>query len=345
VKPTISFFKTILLSGLLLILPLRFPLSSHAAEPTLIKLATPASRNSVFHRLLLDMCDTLRSHLAPQSRCLVYPESIQGSESDVIRRMRVGQLDASLISVVGLHDIDPSVGVLQYMPMMFRSWDEVDYVREKLRPVLEEKLRAKGFVILFWGEAGWVQFFTKEKISTPDEFRKGKIFALSSDSAQINIMKTLGFTPVGMQIADILPGLETGMIDIVPVATIWTLAGQFDRIAHYLLPINWAPIVGAVVMRNQTYDALPPAARQALLEASKNSTEKLRAIRISQEADAVKALQARGLTLQKITPETEDAWREVAKRIWELERDTMVPANMADLVQTSLTEYRHKAGK
>jgi TRAP-type C4-dicarboxylate transport system substrate-binding protein len=340
-----NFRKAVLLFAGIVVLTSWFPKQSGAAEPNLIKLATPASRNSVYHRLLLEMCETLRSHLGPQARCLVYPESIQGSESDMIRRMRVGQLDAALLSVVGLHDIDPSVGVLQYMPMMFRSWDEVDYVREQLRPVIEEKLRAKGFVILFWGEGGWVQFFTKVPISTPEEFRKGKVFALSGDSAQINIMKTLGFTPVGMQITDILPGLETGMIDILPVASIWTLAGQFDRVTRYMLPINWAPIIGAVIMRSETYEALPPAARQALSETSRASTEKLRAIRTVQEVDAIKALQARGMILQKLTPETEREWKEVAEKIWEKERDTMVPGSMADLVKASLEEYRRKAKK
>ena len=60
-------------------------------------------------------------------------------------------------------------------------------------------------------------------------------------------MKTMGFRPVALPIADILPGLETGLIDTVPVAPLWSLVGQFDRVTRYMLPIKWVPIVGATV--------------------------------------------------------------------------------------------------
>jgi TRAP-type C4-dicarboxylate transport system substrate-binding protein len=38
----------------------------------------------------------------------------------------------------------------------------VDYVREKMRPAMEKKFLDKGFVVLAWGDAGWVRFFSKE---------------------------------------------------------------------------------------------------------------------------------------------------------------------------------------
>jgi len=34
--------------------------------------------------------------------------------------------------------------------MIFRSLDEVDYVRERMRPLLDKRLEEKGFVALFW---------------------------------------------------------------------------------------------------------------------------------------------------------------------------------------------------
>ena len=72
--------------------------------------------------------------------------------------MRVGQLDAAMLSVAGLKEIEESVAALQLMPLMFRSWQEFDYGHDQLRPELERRLLEKGFVVLFWGEGGWVQF-------------------------------------------------------------------------------------------------------------------------------------------------------------------------------------------
>lgn len=311
-----------------------------AAEPILIKIATVAPKGSIYHRVLQDVGEAFRGARGPQARYIVYPASIQGTEADTVRRMRVGQLDGSLLTVVGLNDIDPSVAALQFMPMMFRSWDEVDHVREQLRPVLEEKLAAKGFVVLFWGEAGWVQFFTKERITLPSQYRRARIFAWAGDNAQIGLMKSLGYQPVALQITDILPGLETGMVDAVPVAPLWALVGQFDRVARYMLPVNWVPIVGATVMRRQTFDALSPGVREALLAASRRAGEQLRAHRTVQDDESIRAMQARGLTVMPLTPDLEKAWRAVAEQAWPHVRGSMVPAETFDRVQAILADYR-----
>jgi len=87
---------------------------------------------------------------------------LAGSEADVVRRMRVGQLNAAMMSVIGLSEIDPSVNTLQKMPMVFRSWEELDFVSQTLRPAIERRFRDKGFVVALWAEAGWVRFFCKE---------------------------------------------------------------------------------------------------------------------------------------------------------------------------------------
>ena len=305
-----------------------------------LKVATIAPKGSLYHRSLQEMGEAVRRASGPQARFIIYPDGIQGTEADTVRRMRIGQLDASMLTVVGLSEIDPSVAALQYMPMMFRSWAELDHVREKLRPELEAKLAAKGFAVLIWGEGGWVQFFSKEPLLRPEEFKRAKIFAWSGDIAQASVMKSLGYNPVPIPIADILPALETGMIDTVPVAPLWSLVGQFDRITTHMLRINWVPIVGATVMRRQTLEALKPEAREALLAAARKSTVELRAHRAVQDEESIRAMEKRGLRVRELTPELEQAWRALAERAWPMVRGTMVPAETFDRVQAILAEHR-----
>jgi TRAP-type C4-dicarboxylate transport system substrate-binding protein len=313
------------------------------SQPTL-KVATIAPKGSIYHRTLQEMGEAYRKASIPGARFLIYTDGIQGTEADTVRRMRVAQLDASMLTVVGLSEIDRSVAALQYMPMMFRSWEELDHVRERLQDELEAKLAAKGFAVLIWGEGGWVQFFTKEPLLHPDEFRRARIFAWSGDIAQAAVMKQLGYQPVPIPIADILPALETGMVDAVPVAPLWTLVGQFDRITSYMLRVNWVPIVGATVMRKQTLESLKPEAREALLATARQSTAKLRAHRAVQDAESIRAMEKRGLKVRELTPELERAWRELAERSWPHVRGSMVPAETFDRVREILAEYR-KAGK
>jgi TRAP-type C4-dicarboxylate transport system substrate-binding protein len=315
-------------------------LFGHAHAQQVVKVATIAPKGSIYHRVLQEMGEAYRTASGSQARFVIYPDSIQGTEADTVRRMRVGQLDASMLTVVGLTEIDPSVAALQYMPMMFRSWEEVDYVREKLRPELEGKLADKGFAVLIWGEGGWVQFFTKEPIVHPEEFKRAKIFAWSGDRLQPAIMKSLGYQPVSIPIGDILPGLETGMLDTVPVAPLWALVGQFDRVTRNMVRVNWVPIVGATVMRKQTLEAMKPAARDALLAASRKATDELRAHRAVQDEESIKAMQARGLTVRSMTPELEREWHALAERSWPHVRGTMVPAETFDEVRALLAQYR-----
>lgn len=304
-----------------------------------IKAATIAPKGSIYHRALQEMGEAYRQK-APGARFIIYPDSVQGTEADTVRRMRVGQLDASMLTVVGLSEIDPSVAALQYMPMMFRSWEEVDHVREKLRPELEAKLAARGFVVLIWGEGGWVQFFARDPIWTPEEYKRAKIFTWSGDKLQASVMKSLGYTPVSIPLADIGPGLETGMVDTVPIAPLWAMIGQFDRVTKHMLRINWVPIVGATVMRRQTHDAMKPEARDALLAAARKASIELRAHRVRQDEEAIGAMEKRGLRVRAMTPELEMAWRALAESSYPMVRGTMVPAETFDRVRAILAEYR-----
>lgn len=316
-------------------------LTAVAAERAVtLKVATVAPKGSIYHRVLQDVGEKWKAAEGANAQFVVYTDSAQGPEAETVRRMRIGQLNASMVSIVGLSEIDESVSALQKIPLMFRSWEEVDYVRERLRPELEQRLRAKGFVVLFWGEGGWVQFFAKTPMKMPDEYKAAKIFAWAGDNPQVDLMKSLGYRPVVLELSDILPSLQTGMIDTVPAAPLWALAGQFDRTAPYMLRLNWVPIVGAVVMSAKTLDAMSPAGRAALLEASARAGETLRAHRNTRDDDIIRALEGRGLKVITPTPESERAWQDLARKAWPRVRGGMVPADMFDRVERLLAEYR-----
>jgi len=317
-----------------------FTAGTAAAADLTLKIATVAPKGSIYHRVLQDMGEKWRAAESPNARFIVYTDSAQGPEAETVRRMRVGQLHASMLSIVGLSEIDESVSALQKIPLMFRSWEEVDYVRERLRSDLEQRLRAKGFVVLFWGEGGFVQFFSKAPHTMPEQFKSSRIFAWAGDNPQVELMKSLGYRPVVLELSDILPSLQTGMIDTVPAAPLWALVGQFDRTAPHMLRINWVPIVGAVVMNAKTWDALSPAGRAALTKAAAEAGEALRAQRGKRDEEIVSAMEQRGLKVLTLTPEAERAWRNLAQASWPRVRGTMVPAEMFDRVERLLAEYR-----
>jgi TRAP-type transport system periplasmic protein len=310
------------------------------ADEVKIRLGTLAPRGTTWHRALLEMGEKWRAGQGAGATFIVYTDGSQGGESDMVRRMRVGQLNAALLSVVGLNEIDDSVTALQKMPLVFRSWDELDHVREQLRPAMERRFLDKGFVVLCWGDAGWVRFFSKEPVARPADLRRLKLFAWAGDNAQADIMKSLGYYPVVLEVADILPGLQTGMVSALPSTPFWALTLQFYTQANHMLDLNWAPLLGAVVVTRKSWEAMSPAGQRALRQAGDAAGAELRTLSRREDEQAVQAMKKRGLKVQSLTPEIEAEWRQVAAQLYPMIRGRLVPAEHFDEVQRLLAEYR-----
>jgi len=324
--------------GLLLITVLS---CSAWAEPQL-RIGTLAPKNSLYHRQLMTLGEAWRT-AEGGGKYLVYPDGSQGGETDMVRRMRIGQLQGGLLSVVGLREIDPSIAALQNMPLMFRSWEEVDYVREKLRPAMEKKFFDKGFVVLAWGDAGWVRFFSKKPGFAPDDYKSMKFFAWGAESEQQEIMKSLGYTPVPLETADILPAIQTGMIDAVPSTPYFALASQIYNSAPNMLNLNWAPIVGALVVTRKAWEGMLPAVQQAVRDAGAKAGSEIRAQARKEVDEAVEAMKKRGLAVNTPNPQQMKAWNDLAEQLYPRIRGALVPAATFDEVRGLLQAYR--AGK
>lgn len=326
----------LILTVLLYVLPAPTP----AAETMNIKVATVAPKGSIYHRVLQETGVAWQKAQGGNSRFLIYPDGTQGSEANVVRRMRIGQLDAAMLSVAGLMEIDDSVTALQFMPLMFRTWDEFDYVHDHMRKELEQRLRDKGFVVLYWGQGGWVQFFSTTPRLTPEDYKSARIFQWAGTPAQVDMMKSLDYHPVVIELADILTSLQTGMVDVVPVAPMWALAFQLHVKTGHMLHMNWVPIVGATVIRVAAWEAMKPEAREALQRSSLKADATLRAYRAEQDENTIKALEAQGVTVHQPTPEIEQQWQQAIRKVWPKVRGSMVPAEKFDRVVQLLAEYR-----
>ncbi len=208
---------------------------------------------------------------------------------------------------------------------------------------MERQFLDKGFVVLAWGDAGWVRFFSKETAVRPDDFKKMKFFTWAGETEQQEIMKSLGYTPVPLETSDILPSIQTGMINAVPATPYFALASQVYTSAPHMLDINWAPIVGALVVTKKSWDEMTPAAQGALREAGAKAGLQMRT-RARQEVDeAVTAMKKRGLQVHTPTPEQMQEWQALADKLYPRIRGHMVPAETFDEVFALLKAYR--AGK
>jgi len=331
-------FLALVLTGLAAGLP------RAAGETVNLRVGTILPSGTAEHALLQELGELWRKESGGTVKLTLYPDGRLGGEAEMVQKLRIKQLSGGIFSAVGLAEIDPSSRGLQYMPLMFHSWAEVDYVREHIRPLLEERLKAKGFEVLFWADAGWVRYFSKEPGSFPEDFKKMKMFVLAGVPEQVDIMRQLGYQPVSLEAEQILPGLTTGMISVVPVPPFLANALQFNREAKYMLDLNWVPLVGAAVIRRDVWERLSPALRTELKGIAEAAADRIRAQTRAEDEEAIVAMKKNGLIVQPVTPEVRAAWEALAERLHPLIRGTIVPAEIFDKVSADLAEYRATHG-
>jgi TRAP-type C4-dicarboxylate transport system substrate-binding protein len=312
---------------------------ARAQAPVRIRMGTLAPQGTSYHRILQEMGERWRTATNGQVQTTIYAGTM-GSEAELVRRMRLGQLQAAAITGVGLALIDPAVAALQTVPMLFRTLDELDYARGRMEPVITRRLAAQGVVLLFWSDAGWVRYFMRQQAVRPDEFRRFKMLVTAGETDQFDLMRSAGYQPVALEWADALTSLQTGMIDAIPTLPYFALTMQFHTVTKYMLNLDWAPLLGALVINKTTWDALGPERQAALREIAVASGRQFQARARAEGEEAVTAMQQRGLTVVPVPPAAQAEWRATAEGLYPRIRGSMVPADMFDEVQRILTEYR-----
>jgi TRAP-type transport system periplasmic protein len=317
-------------------------LQSAPPPPLQIRLGTLAPSGSSYHAALVEMGQKWRDASGGSIKLVIYPDGTQGGEADMVRMMRAGILTAGLFTVVGLSEIDTSVGGLSFLPMTFRTWEEYDYVVERLGPRLEKILLEKGFVLLFWGDAGWVRFFSKSPAIRPDDFKQFKIFTWAGNAYQVDLMRALGYHPVPRETADILPGLKTDLINAIPLPPNQAMLGQCYTIAKNMLALKWSVLSGGAIIRKDAWDKIPPDIQKQVRDAAAVAGAKIRASDRKEDEESIAAMQKKGLVVHPLPPQVEEEWQKLTKIIYPELRGKTVPADIFDEVLRLVAEFRAK---
>jgi TRAP-type transport system periplasmic protein len=322
---------------------------SAAAAPALaqgrgaqVKLATHAPDGSVWHKALMEMGEAWNRETQGRVSLRLYPGGVAGDESDVLRKIRIGQLQAASLTTVGLGDIDEAFKVFT-IPMFFSSDEELLHVRSRLEPVLRQRLEAKGFVLLNWGNAGWAYFFTKQPVRTPEDLKRVKLWVWSGEDRMVQWWKQSGFNPVALSASDILPSLQTGMIDGLPNTPLVLLSLQWFRQTPHMLDIALGPLIGATVITQRAWNGIAETDRERMLAAAARVERRLEEEIPSQEQQALAEMEKRGLSVARVagTPEAK-AWRDAAESFAASLRGGMVPADIFDLARKERDAFRQE---
>lgn len=324
--------------GRALLLSFVLAMAGSASAQSVVKLATVVPQGSVWDKNLKQMADEWNAATGGRVSVTVYSGGSQGDEATVLRKMRLDALQAAAFTVVGLGSMDWAFNVFD-IPFFFNSYDELNYVTDKLTPVLRARLEPKGFMLLNWGHGGWTQVFTKKPVQTVADLKGARLWTSAGNDRQVQWYKANGFQPRAMAMTDILTGLTTGMIDALPTTPLAAMLFQWDRQTPYMLELGLAPVVGAGVITTRAWKAIPAADKPKLLAAAAGVEQRLRVDVPKLDASAIEQMTKRGLTVTKAAgPE----WRTQLDGLAKSMRGESVPPDIFDLALKARDEFRTK---
>lgn len=306
-----------------------------------LRLATLAPKDTSFDKTLRKMGQSWKNDTGGKASLIVYAGGSQGSESELIEKMRINRLHAALLTGIGLSEIDDSVAVFQKVPLLYRSFDELEHVMENMTPVLEERIFAKGFVVLCWIDSGWVRIFSKKPLMTPDDMRQSKLFTWAGDPKQTDLLKKMGFRPIAIESTEIVSSLTTGLVDTVPMPPFYALASQTYSTAPYMLDFNYAPITGAIVISKRMWDRFTEEEQVAMKAAAVDAGKEMTSAGRRESEESIRVMVDNWkLKSSQLDDEQKSAWQAISTEAYGHIRDNTVPAEIWDQVAQLLESYR-----
>jgi len=310
-----------------------------AQQQVQIKLGTLAPNGSTWHELLKEMAVRWAEASKDGVKLRIYAGGTQGNEGEMVRKMAVGQLQGAAVTTVGLHDIAAEPQALT-VPLMFDSAAELQRALPILEPRLDALLEKKGYVPLTWGAIGAIKLFCTKAFKTPAEAAGAKIFSWEGDPGSVKAWKAAGFNPVVLSSTDVITSLQTGMIECIPNVPLYVLTARLFEKAPYMIDVNWGWLVGATVVRKDTWDKVPADLRPRLLAIARELGTKVDVEVARLNTEAVAAMEKQGLKVVKVDAA---AWRAMAEKSWPVVRGEVVPAAFFDEVKALRDAQR--AGK
>lgn len=329
--------KGLLTLALLLILGV----AQHTAAET-IKLATLAPKGSSWMNSFTAMEKELATKTDGAIKIRFYPNGIQGDELDVIRKMRAGLLHAGAMTATGLGEIHKEVLILQ-LPRMFKTYEELDYVRDALREEFDRAFADNGYILLGWGDIGYYYMFSNQPIDTLETLRSPnvKMWARSSDRIGLEFTKQADVANVPKEVSQVLSALHSGQVNAVTTSPYACVALQWYPKLKYMtnLPVNIG--VGATLITKETFDRLSSEQQQMLRKtAAKHHAELILKIR-KDNAAAIEALQKKaGIKMVEFEPAAREELDKIASETHNALVGEIYSQALLAQINALLREYR-----
>jgi len=312
------------------------------AQAMRFKIATLSPEGSVWMEKMREGAEELARKTDNRVMIKYYPGGVMGDDKAVLRKIRIGQLHGGAVVGGSLSNFYPDDQIYS-LPLMFRSFEEVDYVRKHLDPTIAEGLEKGGFVIFGIAEGGFAYVMSTVPIRTVEEMRRQKVWIPDNDPMILEAVKAFDITPFPLSIADVRAGLQTGLINTVTTPPIGAVALQWHTQINYLMYEPFLYIYGVLAVDRKAFAKISAHDQQMFREIMGHVFRELDSLNRKDNVKALEALRNQGVEFIKPSDEALKKWyadaREVPKRLINAGK---LSRNMVNTLENLLKNYRSK---
>ena len=302
------------------------------AHALTIKLGTLAPANTPWHYRLFELASEWSNISDGEINIKVFPGGIAGSEEDMVRKMRLGQLQAAALSILGTGRIYSGARALSW-PRLIRTPHEADFVVKEVSWFLNQEMEKRGFVSPIWSLIGWAHIFSRHPVKKNADLMDQKLHVSDNHAKEIKAWQRAGFNVVPLPTTEIMLALQSGMIDAYISSPTAAIAFQWFGITPHMNSMQYAPLFATLVVSKKTWEKIPEKYHVPFQLAADEISKKLSDAAKNGDQLALEQMEKMGLTIESDT-------RKIAREWDQMMEEHFYPALIKKNVIDS-TAYEH----
>ena len=312
-----------------------------AAKTTVIKIATLAPEGSTWTAIFDDLNAELKTASNDGVQLKIYAGGVLGDEKDMIRKMFVGQIHGAVLTSAGLSNIFSEMDVFQ-IPFLFNTYDEVDYVLEKMGDFFTKGFADEGYILPSWSEGGFIRLMSTKPIASMDDLRKAKIWTWEDAPMAKAIFEEAGISAIPLSLPDVLVGLQTGLVEVVYAPPSGAISLQWFTKTKYMTDVPLMYLIGGIVIKKNTFNRLPPEHQQILLALCSKFMDRLKREVRKENQEAIQVMTQHGVKLIRPSEAQIDEFKSLSNKAMNRQIGKSFSKEIKNEVIGLVEEYRKR---